>query len=626
MTQLSGLALSEISTAFLHAGVSETRDIAGLSETLLLVRSRVRNGSQSSDQQSQTDSIRHCVTPLVQWLDKEPDIVILPVQQKVDLLWNLYSATVSRTVLADRFPLVCSNEDVWNETMTSVFMEGGVLESPTANPKWFIRWLPVILGVVGCALILMDQYLDSGRWRVYCLLTGTGLIALGGVLWQFPCFSGRRQQHDLSVQNFNNLPFRNPSMAPPPGLEQVEQTPVGVPPFPGTTETLGAGSSTMGGLIAVGTQVLLNGMGPTAPLAGQRGVVTSAHAGLYEVVLGSGMNVNKLPLQCLTVVPRESEKLLTATEPTSSQVPTAEQFYAPFVDAGAEKIKQQAVRLKTALEKAQSLQSTMPAWGRLFWQAVKNEVDVYTLEPTIRDVLVGHGYVGPDTIGPPRYEELKKKLTEMENQPLAPHGSGAALLRSAAGEAVSDPEQMAWHLKLPADLQRAAPELYRNIRAEGVSSVRQWVNEQHAGLEAKNTTQFQDLFMAATIIDFELADCKTEAELMSRLATSDTLEIHLRKMGAFIYYRRTKDKTGANRMLGLRAPGSQTDIAPKWMLDDANVHSKTEYQRLERGQKLNRLEQGDGGGKKGGGKGGKGGGKGGGRGKPTKKGGATTQG
>lgn len=113
---------------------------------------------------------------------------------------------------------------------------------------------------------------------------------------------------------------------------------------------------------------------------------------------------------------------------------------------------------------------------------------------------------------------------------------------------------------------------------------------------------------------------------MSKLATSDTLEIHLRKLGAFIYYRRTKDKTGANRMLGLRAPGSQTDIAPKWMLDDANVHSKTEYQRLERGQKLNRLEQGDGAGKRGGGKGGKGGGKGGGRGKPTKKGGSATQG
>ena len=201
------------------------------------------------------------------------------------------------------------------------------------------------------------------------------------------------------------------------------------------------------------------------------------------------------------------------------------------------------------------------------------------------------------------------------------------ILRNSADQVeVTDPEQMAWHLKLPADLQRAGPELYRNIRAEGVGSVRQWVNEQHAGLEAKNTTAFQDLFMAATIIDFELASCRSESQVMAKLATSDTLEIHLRKLGAFIYCRRAKDKAGANRMLGVRAPGTNADIAPKWMLDDANTHSKTEYQQIERGQKLSRLEHGGGsGGGKSDGKGRKGG-RGGGRGKPPKKGGETTQG
>lgn len=66
----------------------------------------------------------------------------------------------------------------------------------------------------------------------------------------------------------------------------------------------------------------------------------------------------------------------------------------------------------------------------------------------------------------------------------------------------TDPEHMQWRMKLPADLQRAAPELYRNIRAEGVASVRQWVNEQHPSLELKQTATYQDLFMAATIIDY----------------------------------------------------------------------------------------------------------------------------
>ena len=68
-------------------------------------------------------------------------------------------------------------------------------------------------------------------------------------------------------------------------------------------------------------------------------------------------------------------------------------------------------------------------------------------------------------------------------------------------------------------------------------------------------------------------------------------------------------------MLGVRAPGTGADIAPKWMIDDANVHSKAEYQRVERGHKMNRFENGgsgarDGGGGKGrgqkGGRGGKG--------------------
>ena len=234
-------------------------------------------------------------------------------------------------------------------------------------------------------------------------------------------------------------------------------------------------------------------------------------------------------------------------------------------------------------------------------------------------------YVGPSTISPPRVEELKKQLSEIETLGGPAHGSGGSVLRAQLGTAEVGPENMAWHLKLPADLQRAAPELYRNIRAEGVSSVRQWVNEQHPTLEQKNSVQYQDLFMAATIIDFEVAECVTESSLMAKLATSDSLEIHLRKLGAFIYYRRTKDKTGANRMLGVRAPGTNADIAPKWMLDDANTHSKTEMQRIERGSKMAKSDYGGGGGA-GAGKARKGDGKGRGkgRGKP-KSGPATTR-
>ncbi len=305
------------------------------------------------------------------------------------------------------------------------------------------------------------------------------------------------------------------------------------------------------------------------------------------------------------------------------------QFYAPFALGGNDtKVQMQSSRLKTALEKSSALQSTIPTWGQLFWQAVKNEDDLYGLEQAVKSVLLGHGYIGPATVSPPRVDGLKRQLAQLETLGGPPHGSGGSMLRVSDFDRVSDPEQMAWHLKLPADLQRAGPEIYRNIRSEGVSSVRQWVNEQHPTLETKSSPQYQDLFTTATIVDYEIADCKTEGMLMQKLATSDALEIHLRKLGAFIYLRRTKDKTGANRILGIKAPGTNTDIAPKWLLDDANLHSKTEYQRQERGAKASKYE-GSGSGKgelrqrRGGGRGNGSGKGGGGRGK---KGGATTQG
>ena len=118
---------------------------------------------------------------------------------------------------------------------------------------------------------------------------------------------------------------------------------------------------------------------------------------------------------------------------------------------------------------------------------------------------------------------VQLQLAQLETLGGPPHGSGGTVLRVADHDRASDPEQMAWHLKLPADLQRAGPEIYRSIRSEAVSSVRQWVNEQHPNLEQKSTPRYQDLFTTATIIDYEVADCKTEGMLMQKLATSDAL-------------------------------------------------------------------------------------------------------
>ena len=632
MTQLSAAALAEVNEAFLFAGLEETKDMAGLTEVLMLVRGRVRSSIQSEDLKTQQSSIQRCVGPLIDWLEKESDVMQMTVRQRVDLLWNLYSASVSRTVLADRFSLVCSNEDIWNDTMTPLFQSSGIADPLRERRHWAIRFADILLMLAGLSGFLLDQMLVSGRWRFYIIVGSTLSFGLGALLWYYPMVERFPPMPPRVIEySAMGLPRQRVPLPSQPSAERADVPPVSAPPFPGNAGALDSASSsaTMTGgvqVLAIGAEVICNGAGATAPVQGQRGKVVGYRNQLYDVQLASGLTLSQLPQESMTAVPQiDHGAVHVETAGANVALPGG---YAPYAVGAEEPVKQQAMRLRVALEKAYSLHSTQPAWAPLFWQAVKNEVDLFGLTTMVDGVLRGHGYVGVHTVGPPRFEELKRQLTELESFSGPPHGAGGAILRNSADQIqVSDPEQMAWHLKLPADLQRAGPELYRNIRAEGVGSVRQWVNEQHAGLEAKSSSQFQDLFTAATIIDFELAGCRSESEVMAKLATSDTLEIHLRKLGAFIYFRRTKDKTGANRMLGVRAPGTNADIAPKWMLDDANTHSKTEYQRIERGQKLSKLEHGGGhvGGGKSDGKGRKGG-RGGGRGKPPKKGGQTTQG
>ena len=54
------------------------------------------------------------------------------------------------------------------------------------------------------------------------------------------------------------------------------------------------------------------------------------------------------------------------------------------------------------------------------------------------------------------------------------------------------------------------------------------------------------------------------------------LELHLRRLGAYIYEQRTRDRQGAAHMLGVTPPGAMTDIAPNWTVSDAATHSRQE--------------------------------------------------
>ena len=172
MAKLSLLAQSDILAAFTAAGLPSARDVERLSEIFLVMRNRIRARPQVNDLGVQRLAIQKCVAPLVQWLEGEPDVIDLAVQQKVDLLWNIYSATVSRTVLADQFSLVVTNEDAWNAVMAELFLEGGRLPSP-ASRCWFWEHYHAWLMVIGLMGLGLDQLVASGRWRFYILVLNT---------------------------------------------------------------------------------------------------------------------------------------------------------------------------------------------------------------------------------------------------------------------------------------------------------------------------------------------------------------------------------------------------------------------------------------------------------------------
>lgn len=627
MTMLSQQALQDAITATVQASGSAPEDQAGLEEALLTLRSRIRSAGRLDTLVQQRAGLSRALGPLVTWIDREPLLRTLDQGTRSDLLWNLFTAGVSRTQSAESFPLITGDEAQWSDLVSGLSSAAPPPEVMVQRSATGILHLQVLL--LGLICLAADPWMPSDRFRFYTTAGGTFLVACAGMMWTFgwTTFPGGQSP---------SIPSRNPSpgvlnpgarafepvgemppLEPLPEDVPFDHPPTGVPPVPSTEQQVGMHRMTSQAPLTswtIGQRCRLLAIPPYNSLAGQCGRVSSVKPETLGIQLDSGLTLQDVPPRAII-----AETTVDTTNTASTEASNL--TYAPLagLGGGSTRLQLQAARPKDAVIKAHGLAATTPQWGALFWQAVRNEKEIYGLEPELGNVLQSHGYVGDATIGPPRPEELRKSLQEIETLGAPAHGTGGTYARIADVNHGENPEQMAWHLKLPADLQRAAPELYRNIRAEGVSSVRQWVNDQHPTLEAKQTAGYQDLFSAATIIDFELADCKSEAAVMHKLATSDSLEIQLRKLGSHV--RRTKDKFGASRMLGVRAPGSQSDIAPKWLLDEANLYSKVEWQRTERGQKMSRQDHGDhgpktkfagkfrgrGGGSKGGGKGSKGG-------------------
>ena len=197
--------------------------------------------------------------------------------------------------------------------------------------------------------------------------------------------------------NTDNSGFQNPPpMAPTlPGNEQVP---------------MAAPSSGAVLAFATGDAVGFASDGEASSVHGQTGKVIEVQGDKFVVRLASGLRIGPVDARSLTklhALPRSSAETLQPQGTTNQS-----KFYAPFAQGGSEsRVQAQAARLKSALEKSGALQATIPACKQLFWQAVKNEEDLYGLEQAVKTALVSHGYFGPGTQSPPRLDELKKQLS-----------------------------------------------------------------------------------------------------------------------------------------------------------------------------------------------------------------------
>ena len=200
------------------------------------------------------------------------------------------------------------------------------------------------------------------------------------------------------------------------------------------------------------------------------------------------------------------------------------------------------------------------------------------------------GYYGAMTAVPP--PTLKTALQQMVTVGLAQPGTWLTRASPQAADpplASGDPR---WQSELRPDLRRAAPEIYFNFRAEGVSNTREWVSREFA--QMVNTDSYTEFWHLATEVDFSLDRCPSEEGKLSLLASDDTLEIQLRRLASKVHEMRTGDKDAALHMLAISLPGKKRDLASAWMVQDAQVHSKQNHQQYERVRKSVSRGGGDG--------------------------------
>ncbi len=277
--------------------------------------------------------------------------------------------------------------------------------------------------------------------------------------------------------------------------------------------------------------------------------------------------------------PPLSPKLVFAAPATAPTTAATAAGWNPLLNPG--RAAEQAKAILQKLVQWSTQKSLNPWWGVQFWQDVARMEVTEPMEPDLMRALRGQGYQGAHTLGAPR-DELKTILERFRDGgnallgsggfPGAPPGMGDAMEFSMSDDR--------WQQGLPPDMTRAAPDIYRMCRAEGVSNMREWLSGRYKGERSQKNPEWTDLWNAASEVDFTLLRNKGyEAAI---LASDDGLEMKLRRLASYAHLVRTGDLQSATMFLAIKPPGAETDVAPTWLANEATLYSKAEHQRSER--------------------------------------------
>ena len=593
-------------------------------ETALIdsVRGRFNSKYVESDEGDEITVFTHCIEPIVKYLRVAFTNLRwrnLPLEDQGIHVHEVYKLIGARTRFVKRFLSVTDDEEAWQRVTSGIaaMSLGYAVARPklsgrtsvtsaapevvaTVESVWYLHKVMVFVyfWVAAYGVFQLRVFVDVGRPRFFSLIAAVVLGAGGPLYLRFgptrvgrptlaaPVATEADREDDQKSEAYEGSGAEGDHQGADTTRGEAE------PDAPSEGDSgLAAELAQLKSLVA---QLAAKSSSAAAPLPAPAPPMPSSggqHSPEMQTLMDFASNANPSGPISRTAESMAGHRVDSAapvplwTPPPGSrhapEPPSGAVGWAPFV-AGS-KTAQQAGVILDSLIHWQAQKALNPHWGVHFWHDVAGCEHHDGFEADLKRALQSYGYHGPSTVGAPR-EGLRNALESLKAVGAPAVGAGLARTASGhvgapSGESLSTGNR--WKGQLPPDLARAGPEIYRSLRHEGFGNVREWLNASFQGQKGSNNAEWVVLWNEATEIDFAV-DSFSEHTMMVDIAQSDSLEIKLRHLASYMYQARTGDVTGAAMMMAIRPPGSSTDIAPSWLVNEVTNYSKSEHLRWQR--------------------------------------------